>query len=240
VKPRLYLAALCAAVVIVTAVSCGDVPTLPEGIAYISSIQLPAPAIEAASSLRDSTGAMAPLRVQAFDRSGAEILGVPVTYVVLTPPPRLTFKADGTATAADTVMSVQIVGRVGATLQTPAATLPIVPHPTALSRGGLDTAVTLPAIKPLPATVTGSWHATTLPVFGVIVRYAISAIYPSSTAGSAVLTTAADTTDASGNATHANLAVGIGIDSVIVRATANDFTGKALPGSPQTFVLRAR
>jgi hypothetical protein len=254
VKPRSYLAALCAALAVALAVSCGDVPTLAGGVAFITPIQLPSPAVEADSSLHDSTGAVAPLRVQAFDRSGNVIPGVPVTYVVLTLPPRLTIAPDGTVTAKDTVLSppaVQIVARVGDRLQTPTATLPIVPHPAALARGGLDTAVTLPAIKPLPVTVTGTWHGTTLPVFGVIVRYAISAIYPSSAAGSAVLTntagmrlrdstTAVDTTDASGNATHSNLAVSVGVDSVVVLGRALDFNGKALPGSPQTFVLRAR
>ena len=248
---RPYLAALCAALIIAAAVSCGEVPTLADGIAYIAPIQLKLPAVEADSSLHDSTGAVARLLVRAFDRSGSEIPGVPVTYVVLTLPPKLSITSDGMVKAADTVMSVQIVGRVGATLQTPVATLPIVPHPTALSRGGLDTAVTLPAIKTLPVTVTGTWHGTTLPVFGVIVRYAITAIYPSSAAGSAVLansagvrlrdsTTAVDTTDASGNASHSNLAASVGVDSVIVLATARDFNGKALPGSPQTFVLRAK
>ena len=248
--PRSYLLTLCAAVAVVAAISCGDVPSLPDGIAYITPIQLPMPAVEADSFLHDSTGAVAPLRVQAFDRSGNEILGVPVTFVVLTLPSKLSIGADSKVKAADTVMSVQLVARIGDRLQTPPATLPIVPHPTAISRGGSDTALTLPAIKPLPVTVTGTWHNTTLPVFGVIVHYAISAIYPASAAGAAVLTnaaggrlrdstTAVDTTDASGNMSR-NLAVLTGVDSVVVQATALDFNARPLPGSPLTFVLRAK
>jgi hypothetical protein len=248
--PRSYLLTLCAAVAVVTAVSCGDVPSLPGGIAFITPIQLPMPAVEADSFLHDSTGAVAPLRVQAFDRAGNEILGVPVTFVVLTLPSKLTIGADGTVKAADTVMSVQLVARIGDQLQTPPATLPIVPHPTAFARGGSDSAFTLPAIKPLPVTVTGTWHNTGLPVFGIILHYAITAVFPAAAAGSAVLTndlgarqrdstTSIDTTDGSGNASR-NLAVGTGVDSVVVQATALDFNARPLSGSPLTFVLRAK
>jgi hypothetical protein len=246
--PRSYLVTLCAAVAVVATVSCGEVPSLADNIAYITPIQLPSPAVEADSLLHDSTGAVAPLRVQAYARDGSEVLGVPVTYVVLTLPAKLTIGADGRVKATDTVMSVQIVARIGDRLQTPAATLPIVPHPTAFSRGGSDTAVSLPAIKPLPVTVTGTWHNTTLPVYGVVVRYAISAVYPASAAGSAVLTndvggrlrdstTAVDTTDQTSGSASRNLAVVSGIDSVVVLATALDFNAKPLPGSPLRFVL---
>jgi hypothetical protein len=248
--PRSYLVTLCSAVALVAAISCGDVPTLADGIAYITPIQLPMPAVEADSFLHDSTGAVAAMRVQAFDRGGNEILGVPVTFVVLTLPSKLTIGADGTVKAADTVMSVQLVAQIGDRLQTPPTTLPIVPHPTAFSRGGNDSALTLPAIKPLPVTVTGTWHNTGLPVFGVILRYAITAIYPATAAGGAVLandaglrqrdsTTSIDTTDASGNASR-NLAVGTGVDSVVVQATALDFNARPISGSPLTFILRAK
>lgn len=248
--PRSYLLTLCAAVMVVAAASCGEVPSLADGIAFITPIQLPMPAVEADSFMHDSLGAVAPLRVQAFDRSGNEILGVPITYVVLTLPSKLTIGADGTVKAADTVMSVQLVARIGDRLQTPPATLPIVPHPTAISRGGSDTALALPNIKPLPITVAGTWHNTTLPVFGVIVRYAITAVYPASAAGAAVLandaggrlrdsTTAVDTTDASGNASR-NLVALSGVDSVVVQATALDFNARPLPGSPLRFVLTAK
>lgn len=245
--PRSYVSGLCLAVAVVSAISCGEVPTLADNIAYISPIQTPMPAIEADSSLHDSTGAPAPLRVQAFDRSGNEILGVPVSFLVITLPAKVAVGADGSTTAADTVMSVQIVARIGDRLQTPPLTLPIAPHPAVISRGGSDTALTLPNIKPLPVTVLGSWNNTSLPVPGIIVRYAITGVYPSSAAGGAVLTndagarlrdstTAVDTTDASGGATR-NLAVLTGIDSVVVQATALDFNAKPLPGSPIRFVL---
>ena len=249
--PRSYLVTLCAAVAVVAAISCGDVPSLTDGIAYITPIQLPMPAVEADSFLHDSTGAVAPLRVQAFDRSGNEILGVPVTYVVVTLPSKISIGADGKVKAADTVMSVQLVARIGDRLQTPPATLPIVPHPTVMSRGGSDSAFTLPAIKPLPVTVTGTWNNTVLPVFGVIVRYAITAVYPSTAAGAAVLandaggrlrdsTIAVDTTDAQSGSASRNLVVSAGIDSVVVQATALDFNARPLPGSPLRFVLIAK
>jgi hypothetical protein len=237
--PRSYLMTLCAAVATVTAVSCGDIPSLPDNIAFVTPIQLPMLAVEADSFLHDSTGAVAPLRVQAFDRAGNEVLGVPITYLVLTLPPKLTIGSDGTVKAADTVMSVQIVAQVGGFLQTPAATLYIAPHPTAFARGGSDTAFTLPNIKPLPVTVTGTWHNTTLPVPGVRVHYAISAVYPASAAGSVVLASPDTTTDPSGNVTR-NLAVGTGVDSVIVLATALDFNAKPIPGSPLRFVFVAK
>jgi hypothetical protein len=256
VKPRSSLAALGAAALIAAAGSCGDVPTLQGSIAYITPILLPSPAVAVNDYLRDSTGARAPLRVRAYDINGTEIPGVPVTYIVTPIDTGIHIDANGYLSASDSVRSATIVARIGDRLQTTAATLPVVPVPTSLSRPANaqlgDTAIVLPAIRALPVVVFGTWRSATSPVPGVVVRYAIDSVTPASAAGSAVLTNAVgtrlrpdstvavDTTIAStGTASHTNLVVaaGTGVRTVYVRAIARDFRGNPLAGSPVTFVL---
>ena len=59
--------------IIAAALACGEVPTLDQGIAYISTIILPAPAVAVGDQLRDSLGNVAPLRIEAFDRNDEQL-----------------------------------------------------------------------------------------------------------------------------------------------------------------------
>jgi hypothetical protein len=252
---RVMRAALVATVVAV-ALSCGDVPTLEEGIAYITPVLLPSPAVGVSDQLRDSTGAPAPLKVKAYDRGGAEIPGVSVSYIVVPVTSGVTVDASGFVRGSDTTVAVQIIGRIGSRLQTTPVTLPVVPQPDSIARSSSaleDTLVALPALKTMPVAVTGIYKGARTPVNGIIVRYRVDTLYPvRSTTGSAVLTNSAgmiprpdstaavDTTKGSGASSRNLVVSGSGVDSVVVRVRASSLRGVSLRGSPVRFVLRVK
>ncbi|HEY2065151.1 MAG TPA: hypothetical protein VGG84_04275 [Gemmatimonadaceae bacterium] len=246
--------------VVATATSCGEVPTLENGIAYIT-FTLPSLAVGVGDVLRDSLGNPAPLQIRAFDRSGNEIPATDVSWLA-TPVPKgngVTIDANGLVTAGDTMASVQIVGRVGATLQTTPATLIVVPQPDSISAiTGTDTSLTrdLPALDTMRVAVTGIYQAARVPVQGILVRYHIDTVYAAAgTQGYAVLTNAAgvvprpdsttvvDTTKSAAplpGSAAPTLVAGSGLDSVVVRVRASRFNGQPLNGSPVRFVLKRR
>jgi hypothetical protein len=240
------------------ATSCGEVPTLDNGIAYIT-FTLPSPAVGVSDVLRDSLGNPAPLQIRAFDRSGNEISPGTVSWLA-TPVPvgnGVTIDANGLVTAKDTIASVQIVGRSGAALQTTPATLLVVPQPDSLgATNGADTIAIrdLPALDTMRVAVTGIYKGTRTLVQGILVRYHIDTVYSAAGTGYAVLTNAAgaiprpdsttvvDTTK-SPTATPTSfptLVAAGGLDSVVVRVRASMFNGQPLHGSPVRFVLRRR
>ena len=242
----------------VAALSCGDVPTLENGIAYYTPVQLPLPAVAAGDTLRDSLGRVAPLRVRAFTRDSQEISGLTVTFLPTNLPADVTIDANGILVARDTLRSVPLVGRIGGRLQTSVATLQIVPEPTAISRAAhtaADSTYPLPAIRKLPVTVTGTYHGATTAVNGIIVRYRIDSLRPATVApGSAILivdqggpqrpdsTSAVDTTKTAGNATRTVVvSAGSAVDTVFISASARHLRdGTPLAGSPAQFVLVIR
>jgi hypothetical protein len=101
--------------------------------------------------------------------------------------------------------------------------------------------------------VTGVYRGARTPVNGVIVRYHIDSVYPTtSRTGNAVLTnsagaiprpdstTAVDTTKGAGASSRNLVVSGSGVDSVVVRARASSLRGTSLRGSPVRFVLKVR
>ena len=243
----------------IVAISCGEVPTLPDGVAYITPVLLPLPAVAAGDTLRDELGRAAPLRVRAFGRDSQEILGLPTTFLSTGLPADVTIDANGYLVADDTLRSVLIVGRVGEQLQTTATTLLIVPEPSSIGRPATDISddsiFVLPVVRPLPVTVTGVYRGAVRPVSGIIVRYRIDSLRPSGLpSGRAVLTNASgsvnrpdstvavDTTDATGNAARTLLVLaGTGVETVFVSASAQRLrNGSPLDGSPERFVVRVR
>jgi hypothetical protein len=251
------VAALAAAVV---AISCGEVPTLENGIAYITPIQLPLPTVAAGDTLRDSLGAVAPLRVRAFTRDSQEVTGLAVTFLATTAPlDDVKILENGILVARDTLRSVTLVARIGERLQTSVATLMIVPEPVSIGRlpgdEAGDTALALPALDSLPVTVSGIYRGQSTPVNGIIVRYRIDSLYPSTAPpGSAILTNASgfplrpdstiavDTTKSAGRATRNVLVpAGSGVQKVFISASARRLKdGTPLAGSPVRFVLEAK
>jgi hypothetical protein len=250
--------ALALGTAVVAAVSCGEVPTLANDVAYITPVLLPLPTVAAGDTLRDSLGRATPLKVRAFGRDGQEILGLATTFLPTALPADVTIDADGYLVARDTVSSVQLVGRVGDQLQTTVATLLIVPEPSAIVRPAADlagdTVLTIP-VRALPVTVTGVYRGTATPVNGIIVRYRVDSLHPSSIpSGRAVLTNAAgnvsrpdslvaaDTTDASGSASRTVIVLaGSGVDTVFVSASAQRLRdGAPVGGSPVRFTVAVR
>jgi hypothetical protein len=238
--------------------SCGDVPTGPNGIAFYTPVLLPLPAVAAGDTLRDSLGHAAPLRVLAFSRDSQEITGLTVTFVPVLIPADFTVDANGFLVARDTLRSVQIVGRIGDALQTSVVTLQIVPEPSVITRtedATADTAISVLTPKPLPVAITGTFKGVTTPVNGIIVHYTIDSLLPRGLpSGSAILTTptgtslrpdsttAVDTTKTAGNSTRTVLVLaGSPVARVFVSIRANHLhDGSPLTGSPVRFELAVK
>jgi hypothetical protein len=234
------------------AASCGDVPTLENGVAYYTPVELPLPTVAAGDTLRDSLGHAAPLRVRAFTRDSQEITGLPVTFVPVTLPADVTIdQATGILVARDTVRSVQLVGRIGDRLQTSVVTLQIVPEPSVISRttgsAAGDTAISVLTPQPLDVVVTATYRGVVTPVNGILVRYRIDSLLPAGAA--AILTSptgtqsrpdstfAVDTTKTAGNSTRSLVVLsGTPATRVFVSVTAQHLhDGKPLDGSPVRF-----
>jgi hypothetical protein len=259
--PRRLLAGVGASVAIVAALSCGDVPTLPDGVAYISSVVSPSLAVAAGDTLRDSAGNVAPLRVYAFGRNGDTLPGIPVRFVITSLDTGIRIDSTtGILVASDSVRPVRLVGQAIGQLQTPEFTLQVVPQPDSLQlavvndsiRG--DPAFLRLVSSPLNATVSGVRKGTRVGVPAIVVRYEITGLVPA-TAGAGQSDTvfaliddnrkfdretprvSVDTTDASGLVSRRVLASIDAFDSVYVTVTARNLKGKLLKGSPATFTL---
>lgn len=256
---RLMLGALALAGATGLAVGCGDVPTLESGIAYYTPVQLPLPTVALGDTLRDSLGVARPLRIQAFTRDSQEVTGLSVFFLPTTLPSLVRIdSATGYVVANDTATgTVQIVGRIGARLQTSVASLLVVPEPTTVARGDAATGdtVALPVLKELPVTVTGTYKGASATINGIIVRYRIDSLVPATLPrGSAILvndnaaplrpdsTIAVDTTSAAGTAMRKLLVLaGSGVQRVYVSASARHLhDARPLAGSPVRFVVEIR
>lgn len=238
-------------------VSCGEVPTLDQGIAYISPLILPAPAVAVGDTLRDSLGRATPLRIEAFGRNDEQLPDPEATFLtVILPSPVKVGSTTGIVTASDTVTTVhtvQLVGRVGSRLQTTQASLLVVPQPDSLERISDEVrSARVPALDTLRVKVTGlNAGKVRVPVPGIIVRYRITGVFGSgASTASTVLTldggvvsrpdslVSVDTTDASGLASRTLVVAGQGLDSVVVFARARSLRGEPLKGDSLHFVLR--
>lgn len=235
----------------VAALSCGEVPTSADGIAYISPVMLPSPAVAAGDKLRDSLGQVAPLRVLAYDRDGQVISNVPSMFVVSSLPAGVTIDANGIVTALDSIRTVQIVGRVGERLQTTTIDLHVVTQPDLMEGSGAVDSLVIKS-SALSVKITGPRRGPRIPVRGIIVRYQIVKVNGSSVVDSTVyklvddgnntLRTdprrAVDTTFTDGLASRFLTAASTtGVDSVVVEARATKLDGTTLTGSPVRFVV---
>lgn len=252
--------ALAATALVAAAVSCGDVPTLPGGIAYITPVIMPGPAVAVGDTLRDSTGAAVPIRLYAFTSAGDTVREAIPRFLVASGPLKGARITETGYVIGDSIRSVQIVGQVGERLQTPPAPLEVVPQPDSLQPPTTSRTITFPVgeagvsqpidVKVLaPAATPGGARR---PVRAIIVRFRITrfvpatASFPDSTLvlideGNRFLEpqgrTAVDTTDASGTASRRVRALLSTFDSVEVTATATDLRGLPLRGSPARIVL---
>ena len=260
-KAMLSRSALVGAALCVVALACGDVPTLEGGIAFISPVILPSPAVAFGDTLRNEAGVVAPLRVVAVDNAGDTIEGVEPTFVVTTVPGKSVTILPNDFVFGDSVRTASIIARVGTRLQTPPAQLNVVYQPDSMAAGSPTTASfpapgagVITSSVPLTVNVTSIGSGTRTGVPSIIVRYLISAIYPTTTTvpdTSVVLVddqnrfianglASVDTTDASGNASRSIRAVPFGFDSVAITVSANNLKGVPLPGGPIRFVVSTK
>jgi hypothetical protein len=260
-SPALLAGAAC----LVIGLACGEVPTLPGGVAYISPVILPSPAVALGDTLRDSLGVVTPLKLFAIDNAGDTIRTVTPLFVVTTVPGKSVSLTAANLAIGDSVRTAEIVGQVGTRLQTPRAALDVVLQPDSLAAssstsarfpapgtGAVTSRVSLAVSVTSPPSTTATSRAG---VKSIIVRYAVTRIFPATAtlpdttlvlvdeSGRFLLPTgrtASDTTDASGTATRDIRAIPLGFDSVEVTARANNLRGVPLKGSPIRFVVTTK
>ena len=229
--------------------ACGDVPTLADGIAYITRIERPSTALEVGDQLRDSLGIVARLRVRAFDSENKPVPNVTPIYVVTSAPRGFSIGADGAVSAGDTLGTAIFVARVSERLQTIAETLFVVqPADSIAASARVDTISATNGSSLLQVTVSGVFRGTRSPVRGIVVRYRIDSILPSRPVDSTKFvftepepghpTRAVDTTDASGIASRTlGVVLSPGITAIAVTATATSLRGHPLRGGPVRFLV---
>jgi hypothetical protein len=262
-RPRRLLAGFGASVAIGAALSCGEVPTLPDGVAYISAVVSPSLAVAAGDTLRDSLGKAAPLRVYAFGRNGDTLSGIPVRFLVTSLDTGIKIdEATGILVASDSVRPVRIVGQAINRLQTPEFTLQVVPQPDSLQAKAVNDSIRGdPAFaglglvsSPLEVTISGVRKGVRVGVPFIAVRYEITGVVlKPGTQGQPDTTfallddnkrfdlkaprVAVAATDANGLASRRVRASIDAFDTVYVRVTARNLKGQSLKGSPATFTL---
>lgn len=244
---------LAAGAAMIVALSCGEVPTLANDIAYVSAIELPSMAVGAGDQLRDSLGTPAPLRVRAYDRDNQLLPDVGATFLVSPVDAGVRIDAKGFLSVSDSVRVVHVVARVGDRLQTTPALLYVVAIPDqVVGAATTDSLPGAPAKGTLQVTVSGTRGSTRLPTQGIVVRYQIVAVNGSATIDSTRVflvddannplrnsaTTAIDTTDATGIAKRfVTVSDTTGIRTIEIRATARPLHGEAMAGNPVRFLI---
>ena len=263
-RPGSFPARLAGAALVVAGLACGEVPTLPEGVAYISPIILASPAVALGDTLRDSLGVVTPLKLYGIDNSGDTVRNITPLFIVTSIPGQSVHLTPTNLAIGDSVRTATIVGQVGTRLQTPPASLDVVLQPDSVSaststssRFPVPTAGEVTSVVSLGVSVTSPPTSTTqrAGVKSIIVRYAVTRIFPATASipdttlvliddtGRFRLPTgraATDTTDAAGSASRRIRAIPLGFDSVEVSASANNLKGIPLKGSPIRFVVTTK
>jgi len=211
----------------VALIGCLDISTPPSGLSSISTIQFAWPSVVEGDVLRDSTGAIAPLLVEAFAGNGEPVTDAQTSFIVLDRGLRVASDGVVTGDSARTSKArvVAQVTRGGDVLQTPEIGIDVVPLPDSITPRRADTTFTakpIPVSDPAPILSdslkvkvihrgTGVGTDTLAVVRSWIVRYDIidqpdSGVPDENTAvfdGFAdTLRTVADTTDGQGIATR--------------------------------------
>jgi hypothetical protein len=200
-------------------VACFELSGPPSGLVAISPIQVAWPSVVVGDVLRDGAGAVAPLRVEAYDGDGNVLDDATVTFIALDTGLRVgpdgVVHGDNVRTSPARIVAQ--VRRAGDVLQTPEIRLDVVPRPDSVAPAQ-DTTF---AAKPIPATDPSpipsdslrvrvvSRGATPTPVRSWIVRYEIIAEPPGVNGQRTALfnvggtaTVSLDTTDANGVASR--------------------------------------
>jgi hypothetical protein len=257
-RSRKMVGLACTGAMVATALSCGDVPTLPGGVAYISGVIAPSLAVAAGDTLRDSLGRVAPLRVDAYDRNGELVPGIEVHFLVTSLDSGIKIdSATGYLIASDSLRTIRLVGQTLGRLQTPEITLQVVPQPDQLQpksgSGAIKPDASFGGIvsPPLDVTVSGVRSGSRVGVPSILVRYEITTVFaPAGQPDTAFALVgdakkfdikaprvAVDTTDANGFASRRVRVTSDAFDSLRVTVTASDLKNQKLAGSPFTYTL---
>jgi hypothetical protein len=189
---RVRFALVAAGVALAVGLGCGDVPTLPNGIAYVTPILTPSPSVAFGDTLRDSLGDPAPLRVVALGRSpGDTIRDVSLRFLLTSLNLGGTITAAGYLIAPDSLVTLRLVAQVtdgtsgsGLQLQTPELSIEVTAKADSLdATSPIDTSVTgLTPIVPLSVRVTGVGPSgARATVNGIVVRFRIVRSFPANT-----------------------------------------------------------
>jgi len=244
----------------VVGLACVDM-SAPKGPASISLLQLPSPSVVIGDSMRDSTGAPAPLSVIAYDANGVPVSDFTPEVFITDTTGAAHLVTTSRILIGDKLGSVHVVGQIGA-LQTPPATIPVTIAPTLIARVGAttdtlrapltaDTSVASRGKQAAAVLVTGAEKAGAQ---GFIVHFTLQYAPRSANSAAPAIFLAddrgqpsvVDTTDGSGRASRdvvvitpflGDSAVLFGkIDSVVVLAQAS-YRRALVSGSPVRIVI---
>jgi len=171
----------------VTTIACVDM-SAPKGAASISQLLLPSPSVVVGDTMRDSTGAVKPLNVIAYDGNSVPISGLATTFFI-TDSGAAAHLTGSHFVIGDKQGTVHVVGQVSG-IQTAAASVPVTVAPTALALASpaadtlrvpvaKDTSASIGTLA-IGATLKGKGDTAAL---GFIVKYDIASA-PATIAGS--------------------------------------------------------
>jgi len=231
----------------------------PKGPASISSILLPSPSVVAGDSMRDSTGAVAPLRLIAFDANDVPLLGITSQF----------FITDSFAAARITTSNIvigekqgtiHVVGQIGGVQSAPVL-IPVTVAPTLMALAGKidtlvvpfagDTTSASTGSETMSVTLRGAGDTASL---GFVVKFQLASAPPTiqspipgvfvSENGTNV--SPVDTTDAAGASrklvvrswllADKALQAGTKVDSAVV-VVSTSYKGRPVLGSPLRLVI---
>jgi hypothetical protein len=201
-------------------VACFELSGPPSGLVAISPIEVAWPSVVVDDVLRDGAGAVAPLRVEAYDGDGNVLDDATVTFIALDTGlhvgPDGIVHGDNVRTSSARIVAQ--VRRAGDVLQTPEIRLDVVPRPDSVAPAQDTTfaAKPIPAIDPSPipsdslrVKVMSRGATPPAAVRSWIVRYEIVAEPPGVNgqrtalfSGGGTATVSLDTTDANGVASR--------------------------------------
>jgi hypothetical protein len=241
---------LLAVAVSVVLLSCEREALGPEVPVAVALEALPFPAVVAGDSLRDTTGAVVPVRAKVFNYRGEELPDVPLSYLILDR--GATIDPATGIVRGDSIREtpVRVVAFMDG-IQTQSQPLFIVPAPDSLhTTAGQDTLEyslvdTTVNVSAQLAVQLLSGGATPVPVRGWIVSFEITYASPdlAMIIGDGSAESRIDTTSADGTASRRVRvdpdALTATSDSVVMMATAR-YRGAHVRGSPARLVVHLR
>ncbi|MBI2797133.1 MAG: hypothetical protein HYX65_10555 [Gemmatimonadetes bacterium] len=139
------------------ALACGDIAGTPGGVLSLRFDSLPASAVVVGDTLRDSLGAVAPLRATAFDGAGRVVAAAAVRFVALDTGIAVDSLTGQVTASVRRATPARVVAGVGS-IQTSPKLLSVSNRPDTLSKSGTNptiTYVTVPRTDPANSVSLG-------------------------------------------------------------------------------------